>query len=370
VHDGITCDGCNQSPISGIRFKCKVCPDFDLCSACEAKNVHPADHPLVKFKVPRTFGRGCGRRQWAGPCGDFARMGPMGMRMGMGGHRLGGHPFGHLLRGMFGQFHGHHGHHGHRRWLTRGTCNEAVKQVQQALGVAVDGIFGEQTEEAVKKYQTAQELPVDGIVGPRTWAKLFPSENKEESEHHHRRWLARGATGEAVKQVQEALGVPADGLFGEQTEAAVKKFQTAQDLPVDGVVGPRTRAKLFPAKETPKPEAAKPEPEKKESAEKPWLRHGASGEHVKELQQALGIFVDGVFGRFTDRAVREFQSANDLPVDGVVGPRTWAKLSERPVDAGLQALLSMGFTNVEENSRLLRKYRGDVDQAVAEILGK
>lgn len=33
-HRGVTCDGCGESPILGPRFKCEVCPDFDLCGNC------------------------------------------------------------------------------------------------------------------------------------------------------------------------------------------------------------------------------------------------------------------------------------------------------------------------------------------------
>lgn len=31
VFENIVCDGCNTSPIKGIRFMCSVCSNFDLC---------------------------------------------------------------------------------------------------------------------------------------------------------------------------------------------------------------------------------------------------------------------------------------------------------------------------------------------------
>lgn len=59
----------------------------------------------------------------------------------------------------------------------------------------------------------------------------------------------------------------------------------------------------------------------------PDLRLGAAGSRVAELQRALGIFDDGVFGPGTDNAVRRFQARRELVADGVVGPRTRAALA-------------------------------------------
>jgi len=58
------------------------------------------------------------------------------------------------------------------------------------------------------------------------------------------------------------------------------------------------------------------------------LRIGSQGDDVKWVQAIVGTTVDGDFGRFTDRAVRRFQSRNRdaRPVDGVVGKITWAAL--------------------------------------------
>ncbi len=35
---------------------------------------------------------------------------------------------------------------------------------------------------------------------------------------------------------------------------------------------------------------------------------------------------DGIFGRMTSTAVRNFQQRNNLEVDGYVGPKTWTQL--------------------------------------------
>ena len=57
--------------------------------------------------------------------------------------------------------------------------SEIVKQIQKALNIYPDGIFGKLTEEAVKEFQTKNGLKADGIVGPATLAKLIPARLKK-----------------------------------------------------------------------------------------------------------------------------------------------------------------------------------------------
>ena len=58
------------------------------------------------------------------------------------------------------------------------------------------------------------------------------------------------------------------------------------------------------------------------------------GQGVRDVQTRLNqvvsspVAVDGYFGARTEAAVREFQAANGLAVDGVVGPATWNRLVE------------------------------------------
>ena len=73
---------------------------------------------------------------------------------------------------------------------------------------------------------------------------------------------------------------------------------------------------------TPKPDDAKP-----------TLKSGSKGTAVKTLQTKLNakgyrpvLKVDGDFGPATLKAVKWFQGHVGLSIDGIVGPKTWAKL--------------------------------------------
>ena len=50
AHDSIRCAQCGIYPIVGIRYKCTVREDFNLCASCESKDI-PL-HPMFKLYSP------------------------------------------------------------------------------------------------------------------------------------------------------------------------------------------------------------------------------------------------------------------------------------------------------------------------------
>jgi len=156
VHRNVTCDICGQEGIVGTRYKCTVCPDYDLCETCEPQ--HDRSHPMIRINVPLSqmatpgmwefmratgggrggrFGRfGRGRRgRGCGPCGP--RMG--GCPMGFGGRR-GGRGRG-CRRGRGGR--------------GRGRCfqkmREHMEQMKQHMGPEFEKQFGSEFAENMPK---------------------------------------------------------------------------------------------------------------------------------------------------------------------------------------------------------------------------
>ena len=108
--------------------------------------------------------------------------------------------------------------------------------------------------------------------------------------------------------------VTVDGVFGTKTETAVKTFQKAKKLGVDGIVGPKTWAAIvITVKKGSKGDAVR-------GVQEEFQFRNLSGDPTKGPQ------IDGIFGPVTDAAVRGFQDALQITVDGIVGPVTWRAL--------------------------------------------
>lgn len=151
--------------------------------------------------------------------------------------------------------------------------------------------------------------------------------------------MMSGADVRAVKDRLVALGylyAATHDTFGDDTLAAVKEFQRDNGLEVDGIVGPLTWDAIFAdAPDTPDtPDTATDIPEFTRN-----LKKGMSGADVKAAKDRLvelGYLyasTHDTFGNDTYEAVKAFQAANSLAVDGVIGAATWLALFGSPTPA-------------------------------------
>lgn len=178
--------------------------------------------------------------------------------------------------------------------------------------------YGAVTQAAVKSYQRQNDLSMDGIVGNATWDAIMSPEAKYYA-------VSKGDEGEDIKRIQNRLYelgylATADsvtGMFLDATEAAVIKLQEANSLTPDGTVGRQTLNLLYS-------DEVKPN----------LLAYGDKSEVVLASQnrlKELGYLTttpDGAYGDDTSVAIKQFQSRNDLVVDGYLGPSTRIALND------------------------------------------
>lgn len=272
--------------------------------------------------------------------------------------------------------------------LKEGASGMEVRKIQARLAElgyysgGTDGLYGATTVDAVKAFQRANGLSADGQAGVQTQTKLFSAtavyaaSPVATADPNAARTMTLGMTGNDVYALQERLialrylnGVP-DGVFGEETQNALIAFQKNNGLTADGSAGASTLKRLNGSARAATGSTPTPVP-----AGATVLHEGDSGEAVYQMQMRLfelGFYngrIDGRFGPDTTEAVRAFQQANGLTVDGVPGKGTFARMNS---DAAVGALGTVETTPAPaaataepagtETALVLR--RGDRGQAV------
>lgn len=156
--------------------------------------------------------------------------------------------------------------------------------------------------------------------------------------------LIRGVRGESVRQLQHRLGLRgARGIYDRETERAVIRYQQAHRLRPSGIADADTFASLG-------------------LYEMILLRVGSKGEIVRRLQQALGLETSGRFDRATEAAVRAYQAAHGLKVDGLAGPETLGHL--RLLDRGRFPVAGL---RAPTGSHVWQRIEGAAGQATARM---
>ena len=137
--------------------------------------------------------------------------------------------------------------------------------------------------------------------------------------------LKYGSRGAEVTKLQEQLkklgyfSGKATGYFGSATKTAVKKFQASKGVAADGIVGNQTSKILFNSGTS--------------------SRSALSREQLKKVQTALknqGLYkgkIDGIFGKLTNSAVKQFQQKNGLSATGTIDAATEAKITASAASA-------------------------------------
>ncbi|MEB3356193.1 MAG: peptidoglycan-binding protein [Synechococcales bacterium] len=183
--------------------------------------------------------------------------------------------------------------------------------------------------------------------------------------------VEEGDSGALVEELQRRLTElgyydgPISGYFGELTKAAVIRFQTDRGLNPDGIVGASTTAALRQGRIS------------ASGGDANLLALGDRGDAVSRLQTRLrdaGYYdgpISGYFGELTESAVRDFQRARGLRVDGIAGASTQAALERSATPASARpdpndGLLERGETgsavaDLQRRLQALNYYQGNID---------
>ena len=218
----------------------------------------------------------------------------------------------------------------------------------------ITGVCDENTVAAIKLFEGKHGLVADGemnaadqqvLYGATAMAaSVIVTPSPTPTPKPPTKTLRPGDEDEEVKLLQQRLKDLGyytgniTGVYNDATTKAVKEFQKKSSLEQDGILGPITRTVLYGVNaiyavptaipvSTPTPTTTPITPENVIV-----IRAGSMGEVVRRLQarlQELGYYtsrLDGVYLTDDIEAVRAFQSANGLKVDGKAGYETQTAL--------------------------------------------
>jgi peptidoglycan hydrolase-like protein with peptidoglycan-binding domain len=186
--------------------------------------------------------------------------------------------------------------------------------------------------------------------------------------------LQTGNQGSQVTTLQQKLTATGfykgqiTGFYGPTTQEAVRRFQQAQGLPIDGIAGPNTLSALYGMSGSSSLPIAI------------LLRRGSRGIPVTQLQNTLkaqGFYqgpVTGYYGGLTEEAVRKFQQAQGLSVDGMAGSKTLSALGGNSdiggIPTGTQLQLGnsgSAVTQLQNRLSALGFYKGPITGFYTEL---
>ncbi|MFA8438384.1 peptidoglycan-binding protein [Pueribacillus sp. YX66] len=241
--------------------------------------------------------------------------------------------------------------------LTEGMSHSDVKELQDVLKGkgyftyhTSTGYFGSITKDALIQFQRDNNLPATGVADAATVRALKTQQVKASTSSNTNgklnvnQTLRNGSRGSQVTLLQNKLKAAGhftsavDGVYGPLTAQAVRAYQKANGLLVDGIAGKQTLTALNNVSGS---GSSAPKSNKENASSNTngklnvnqTLRNGSRGSQVTLLQnklKAAGHFkstVDGIYGPLTAQAVRTYQKANGLLVDGIAGKQTLTALN-------------------------------------------
>ena len=96
-------------------------------------------------------------------------------------------------------------------------------------------------------------------------------------------------------------------------------------------------------------------------------REGSKGAVVKQIQKKVGCYPDGIWGKLTTEAVKNWQRAKGLTADGIAGPRTLAAMgieAVTPKTGASSAALSQVTACYGGKTLTLRKSKRRIDEII------